>query len=232
MPDYDPHGRPRRYLYRHNPKRTPPRVCAMCGKEYRKRGQTKYCSRSCFGRTKAKTRVELACVVCGGDYMQFPYAAQTSKYCSKACWSNRTPMAACPGCGIQFKARAGRKYCSLKCSSHRTGERAAAWKGGASLANDRARYANELREWRLAVYRRDNFRCRECGAKGDINAHHIKYWSTHIELRFDVDNGITLCVDCHWRAHGKKRIKPRPTGSATKRRRPEPRLDPSPGTTS
>lgn len=232
MPDYDPHGRPRRYLYRHNPKKTPPRICPTCGKEFRNRSRTTYCSRACFGRTKAKTRVELVCVACGNDYKQFPYRAETSKFCSWECWSDRAPMATCPGCGTSFKAYAGRKYCSLNCSAHRTGEDAPAWKGGASLINDRARYANELREWRLAVYRRDNFRCRDCGTKGYINAHHIKYWSTHPELRFDVDNGITLCVDCHWRVHGKKRIKPHPTDSATKRRRSGSRPGPSPGTIS
>jgi HNH endonuclease len=56
-------------------------------------------------------------------------------------------------------------------------------------------------EWRKSVFERDSYTCRECGAKGNINAHHIKAWSKHPEQRFDIDNGITLCGDCHAKQH-------------------------------
>ena len=60
----------------------------------------------------------------------------------------------------------------------------------------------EYIEWRNAVYERDDYICQDCGAAGGkLNAHHIKEWSLHPELRFDVDNGITLCFDCHALKH-------------------------------
>jgi hypothetical protein len=50
----------------------------------------------------------------------------------------------------------------------------------------------------MAVFERDGFTCQECGAtKIFLNADHIKPWATHPDLRYDVDNGRTLCVPCH-----------------------------------
>ncbi len=50
-------------------------------------------------------------------------------------------------------------------------------------------------EWRMAVWTRDNFRCKICNrdCKGRIEAHHILPWKDYPELRYDVNNGITLC---------------------------------------
>lgn len=62
--------------------------------------------------------------------------------------------------------------------------------------------------WRAAVYQRDEYACQECGdASGKLNAHHIKPWASHTELRFDVSNGITLCEDCHAKKHPHLRFK-------------------------
>lgn len=59
----------------------------------------------------------------------------------------------------------------------------------------------EYIKWRSAVYERDGYKCQECGATDSLNAHHIKAWATHPELRFDIDNGVTLCFDCHAKIH-------------------------------
>ncbi len=49
---------------------------------------------------------------------------------------------------------------------------------------------------------RDNYTCVICGERGKrLNAHLIKPWITHPELRFDVGNGITLCTKCHREDH-------------------------------
>lgn len=59
----------------------------------------------------------------------------------------------------------------------------------------------EYIEWRKAVYERDNFKCQECGKHGRLEAHHIKPWHSHPLLRFDINNGITLCEECHKAKH-------------------------------
>jgi 5-methylcytosine-specific restriction endonuclease McrA len=52
-------------------------------------------------------------------------------------------------------------------------------------------------EWREAVFKRDEYKCQECGKYGKLHAHHIKSFFKHPRLVIDIDNGITLCEDCH-----------------------------------
>jgi hypothetical protein len=59
----------------------------------------------------------------------------------------------------------------------------------------------EYKTWRESVFIRDNYTCQKCNAKGYIEAHHIKLWCDYPELRFLVDNGITLCKPCHKNEH-------------------------------
>ena len=55
------------------------------------------------------------------------------------------------------------------------------------------------KQWTRSVFHRDNFRCKsenhDC--KGRLEAHHILTWKEHPELRYDVNNGITLCHHHH-----------------------------------
>ena len=56
----------------------------------------------------------------------------------------------------------------------------------------------EYRLWREGVFKRDDWTCVQCSARGGrLHADHIKAWATHPELRYDLSNGRTLCVKCH-----------------------------------
>jgi len=124
----------------------------------------------------------LICKVCGKEYYRAP---------------------------SQIKWR-GSSFCSNKCkgeavSIFQSGENSPSWEGGKSTENHRLRASKAWKEWRDAIFTRDNWTCRDCGARSQAGAcvtlhpHHIKSFAHHPELRFEVSNGITLCEDCHKR---------------------------------
>jgi hypothetical protein len=54
--------------------------------------------------------------------------------------------------------------------------------------------------WSLMVRIRDK-KCMLCGETENLHAHHIKSYKNHEEMRYDVNNGITYCGDCHRKWH-------------------------------
>lgn len=78
------------------------------------------------------------------------------------------------------------------------------WKGGTHRAYKRFRNSYAARAWSIAVRTRDGHKCKECGKSGRLHAHHIKPFRSHVKLRYDVSNGVTLCPSCHEIIHGRK----------------------------
>ena len=69
----------------------------------------------------------------------------------------------------------------------------------------------EYKRWRMNVWIRDGFKCKiankDCG--GRIEAHHILGWTEYVELRYEINNGITLCHAHHPRKRAEeKRLAP------------------------
>lgn len=64
------------------------------------------------------------------------------------------------------------------------------------------------KKWRDNVLKRDDYTCQLCGRTDDeaiLNVHHIEKYSDNEELRVDVNNGITLCYDCHKKIFSKEK---------------------------
>jgi hypothetical protein len=83
------------------------------------------------------------------------------------------------------------------------GPKSPSWKGGITPKNRLARTGIEFTTWRGLVFGRDNFKCIKCGNGGFLHPHHIYNFSDHQDIRFNPNNGITLCVSCHKDFHKK-----------------------------
>lgn len=81
------------------------------------------------------------------------------------------------------------------------------WKGGHSKERQ-ARYKDpEYIEWRTKCLERDNYTCQKCGAKNGmgktviLQVHHIIHYWECPDLRYNLDNGISFCKQCHRKSH-------------------------------
>lgn len=82
------------------------------------------------------------------------------------------------------------------------------WVGSKTPPWDRSdkqeRNSPKYREWRTSVFERDCYTCQHCGqVGGELNAHHIKPFAKYKSLRYEISNGITLCIECHRNEHRK-----------------------------
>jgi hypothetical protein len=120
-------------------------------------------------------------------------------------------LTVCHNCSKEFsipkwEIERGRKSCSRQChleflKNAKRGANHWNWKGGITNRWDKLHNSLEYKTWRLKIWQRDNFTCQECGGqqskKNPLNAHHKKPKSKYPELILDLDNGQTLCRDCH-----------------------------------
>ena len=161
---------------------------------------------------------EYKCLKCGNIFVSDKgYEGREPKFCSKKCYSEslkiERPTIKCKECGVLFTQKYLQKtpdFCSVKCSTKnhgkkmkgkpngRSGYLAGGWKGGITKENDLIRKGLEYKIWRTNVFERDNYTCVNCGVRGGkLQADHIKPFSIYKELRFDINNGRTLCLECH-----------------------------------
>lgn len=79
------------------------------------------------------------------------------------------------------------------------------------VKNEKKHLCTRYKNWMLAVKKRDGWKCRidnkDCN--GSLEAHHILSWRDHHKLRYDTNNGITLCQAHHPKGDAKeKRLAP------------------------
>ena len=190
------------------------RYCKTCKKEidrgYHGHILKTYCSQKCriIGR-KTGPSSKRVCEKCGKEFLVPP--SYKGRFCSdkcvsefqrgenSPCWKGGKPK--CKVCGKVLSVR-GLTYCLKhaveKAKYKISGANHYNWKGGTGSKRHQEMGRIEYKLWRTAVFTRDNFTCIWCGqCGGRLEADHIKPWILYPELRYAIDNGRTLCKECH-----------------------------------
>lgn len=199
-------------------------TCIHCKSEFittNSRIDKKYCSLKCFHEYK---QVNLVCKFCNSKFI-VPRFKKNKLFCSEECkkkwsFSNYKSTIHCIMCNKPIVAynsyikNKGQKTCSKICenkyrSVYLSGENSKLYKHGKSY-NNRIRKGIEWKTWRRFIFDRDDYTCMICGIKNkkglniELHPHHIKPSSKYPLLRYEVDNGITVCKSCHYKIHAPK----------------------------
>lgn len=100
----------------------------------------------------------------------------------------------------------------IACSKAKIGKNNHFWKGGITKLQVILRNCAKYHEWRKQIFERDNYICIKCKQKGgELQADHMKPFSYLLrenniktkqqafacESLWDINNGRTLCLNCH-----------------------------------
>lgn len=202
-------------------------TCLSCGELFTSaKKATKYCSHICHGSSR-KVKVNVTCSHCGKTKEVVPSleARLDRFYCNQACRNEhlKTLMAGeenpnyskvktlCSGCSKTIEIQPYRlekhryQFCTNDCYQRNigrffTGEHNNNWNGNLSSKHrEQQRLLPGYQNWRTSVFSRDQYTCQICkdSSGGNLVAHHLNSWDKHLEDRFSIENGITLCKSCH-----------------------------------
>lgn len=174
------------------------KICLHCSKEFKvkpyRKDIAKFCSRECDSFRKRNTAWNRGL----HNYLS-PESIAKSKisHTGQIAWNKGLTKETDERVKKMSEKKSGKPILCLRQEKHWN------WKGGITPENRVIRHSAEYRNWRMKVFKRDRFTCVECGYRSvkrrDIRADHIRPFSMFPELRFNVENGRTLCLPCDLR---------------------------------
>ena len=181
------------------------KTCEYCGNIFLGIKTRKYCSQECSHNARKKQK-EIICLECGISFVAQEY--RDAKFCSQECKiKNQTAelkIIECTNCGLNFERKSYKinenNFCCKSCSDeYNKGRNHYEWKDYLHIEGRK----DAFRKWGRAVKLKDNYVCQQCGETNKLilQAHHIKPKEFYRDLEFDENNGITLCIYCHLKAH-------------------------------
>jgi hypothetical protein len=112
-------------------------------------------------------------------------------------WNKGTNLSSTKGTHLSLETRTKIGLAQMGNKNHN-------WKGGITPLRLIIRSGIKWKIWREGVFQRDSFTCKKCSQYGGkLSAHHIEDFANNTELRFEVNNGITFCKNCHIEFHKK-----------------------------
>lgn len=182
---------------------------------------SKFCSMECKSNN---SRISVTCDNCGEDFSKYKRRVERSDadLCTQECreeyWSNNiAPEIDSPGESIELdcshcgnaitkpksQTLFDKTFCNKDCygawlSENNVGKHHPQYTGGPA---DKFTVHEKRR-----IFERDDYTCQDCESRGgNLNAHHIEPASENPDKVHDIDNGVTLCVECHAERHPKLR---------------------------
>ena len=196
-------------------------ICKECGKEFASKNKEQdYCSQHCAKAYLSREnnlyyngqvcRIFIKkCKHCGEMLLNIKFGKIRKSYFNRenTCTHCRNKKKKnnyekiCKNCGQTFKTyRKELQYCSLECClKHRVGERSPRWNPNLTQQErESKRNIDGYSDFVKGVIKRDKYTCQSCGQySGKIHAHHLNSYNWDKEHRVDIDNGVTLCEECH-----------------------------------
>lgn len=157
-------------------------------------------------------RVEQNCK-CGTKFNVIPSKLGKAKYCSKNCLSRfrmvtletRLKMSSCK----KGKPTKSHPAWNKGLRGYKAKEQHYKYKPDRTQlkTSEKKHKDGRYREWMFAVKNRDNWKCKMSNSDcdGRLESHHILNWVNYPELRYEINNGITLCHAHHPRGRAKER---------------------------
>ncbi len=134
------------------------------------------------------TPINKTCLFCKTPFVTDCFQPR-KKYCSQSCRSKNNPNSGMTGKKGSEKQR--------EIMRNRKGELHPAWVADRTLLVDehKDRGGQLHRDWSRQVKNRDNWECRMSNQEcvGRMESHHVLSWKDYPELRYEINNGITLC---------------------------------------
>lgn len=135
--------------------------------------------------SRASRNISRPCETCKAVMSIRPCHAESKRFCSWVCRTISMKGENAPNYGKGKKLRGPLNY---------------NFKSGTSSS----RVGNKIaRRFRQLVLARDGQMCIVCRSGGPLHAHHIDDFASFPLLQGDPNNGVTLCVPCHKKAHSK-----------------------------
>ena|SRR3990167_7527945 len=145
------------------------------------------------------------CKICNKEFSAF--LSKKKVFCSTICQYKARIGVSCNKGKIAWNKglkgfRAGEKRPNIM----PLGEEHWSWKGGISK-DHRSPREPKYKEWRTSIFKRDNWKCKISNENclGELQAHHILPWRDFVELRYEINNGITLCQAHHPRKRAEEK---------------------------
>ena len=174
-------------------------TCAWCGAEFMldqagiKKSNNNFCrGKDCYrqwhsANTKGtdhpnwKGRVALKCATCGRTVVKRPSEASHNVFCRRECF-----------------------YTFL--SKTTNGASSRHWRGGMKKEREWWLTYDGGRKWRTACKQLDEYTCQICNTKFSrhtkgLNVHHCLSFASYPEYRSLIENGTTVCSQCHGWLH-------------------------------